>query len=174
MVYNAASCWSPRETAVLKSTLKTWLDQHTDDDTLRFYLYAASFIEGKSTRDVALRMQWILQHHPDLSTKCKNGLGHLSKDKLRCALDSTLNQDSGGVEHLSEMRKMLQNNDVLLKTTQKYMLSGDFATSKEHIKQAYLALTKILGRVKIVTTDLYPMPRLPVSLNTSLVDTVSV
>lgn len=98
----------------------------------------------------------------------------MSKDKLRCALDSTLNQDSGGVEHLSEMRKMLQNNDVLLKTTQKYMLSGDFATSKEHIKQAYLALTKILGRVKIVTTDLYPMPRLPVSLNTSLVDTVSV
>lgn len=96
----------------------------------------------------------------------------MSKDKLRCALDSMIDQDSG-TGHLSEMRRMLQNNDVLLKTTQKHMLSGDFATSKEHIKQAYLELTKLLGRVKIFTTDLYPMPRLPVSLNTSLVDTVS-
>ena len=172
MVYNAASCWSPRETAVLKSALETWLDQHTDDDNLRFYVYAASFIESKSTRDVALRIQWILQHHPESSTKYKNGLGHFSKDKLRCALDSMIHQDSGN-ESISEMRKMLQNNDILLKTTQKYMLSGDFVTSKEHIKQAYLELTKILDRVKIVARDMYPMPRLPVSLNTSLVDTVS-
>ena len=175
------SQWSVTEQTILLKSVESWLSQHTRDkghlDSFHLYIFVASELEGKSTRDVALRIRWLLQQDadclPQLAEFFRSHTGRAKADEVlageQAIVSLTGNRNVATFDYPT-VCDLLTTNDTLLSTASTELYNGDLSSriSLQHIHGSILEILEHVATAR----QIYRLPRLPIELRTALSDTL--